>query len=865
MTETRTRYPSVQAISAAIFLILLCGILIAGAEQTYIISAEAGPGGCITPAGDIPIQKGSSQVFAIQVDDGYIRESVIVDGKNLGGIELYSFNDVNSDHTIRATFLQKTGTLSIFSVPSGATVFVDGMASGQTPAYIGGIPEGTHPVSLMLDGYQPWNENLEIQFNKITNLPAVVLVPVTVPTTTVPTTTVPTTTSPTPIPTTVPTTTIPTTTKPTTIPTTTVPTTTKPTTIPTTTSPTPVPTTVPTTVSTTIPVTSFTPVPTTIVTTVPTTVIQKGAILVTSSPTGATIFIDGEEKGITNSIVQDIPVGTHDVTVKKTGYLSETRSVSVNENRVTNVPFIRMVPGTETSVPTTVPTGTITAQQTAVVTPAISATPDQGNITNTTGQPSDTGPKEPGISLIAGILVTIIAGGFCAGVLFYDLFYMKSPRYQVSAVKRAVSAIAYAIITFFLVNALIQAISSGLFPVLSPLSLPFILIFYLAISSIALIIGSVLSWPFRWTLRIHAVSGVMVLVTGLMALGEPSQITIFPLAVAMALSPLSSVLALWQERRLYSTDNNGTAASPDTNAASLSDSGGYDNDKTVLAQPSITDFLPQELSEKYSEISFIGMGGLARVYRATDNRSGEGVALKIPIHFNEATGRSFMKEIVAWEGLHHKNIVRVTEVNILPIPYVEMEYVDKTLTDLALPLDEKEAIRIVAGIAEGLAYAHSKGIIHRDIKPQNILLTADGTPKITDWGMSKILGTAVVPTITGFSLSYAAPEQVSPDGFGETDQRTDIYQLGTVFYELVTGTQLYGGDDIGKVSARIISELPPPPSLKNPAIKDLDRIILKCLEKRPENRYQSVTELLEDLSSLLCLRRNHDQYEIFED
>lgn len=849
MTAKRTYYPSVQAVSAAIVLILLCCTFIAGAAQTYIITAEAGPGGSINPSGDVPVPKDSDQVFLIQANDGYVRESVIIDGKNLGDLQFWNFQGVSSDHTIRATFLQKTGTLSIFSVPSGATVLVDGTASGQTPAYIREIPEGTHSVSLMLDGYQTWNGNLEIRYNEVTSLPAVVLVPVTVPTTTVPTT------SPTPVPTTVPTS----------IPaTTTVPITTKTTTVPTT-SPTPVPTTAATTISTTIPITSSTTIPTTVPTTIPTTIVQKGAILVTSSPTGATIIVDGEEKGITNSIVQNIPVGTHDVTVKKPGYLSETRSVSVNENRVTSIPFIRMVPGTDTSVPTTVPTGTTTTPRTPVVTPTISVVPDQGNTSNTTGQPSDAGPKEPGISLLAGILVTIIAGGFCAGVLSYDLFYMKSRRYPVSVTKKALSATGYAIIAFFLVNAIIQAISSGLFPVLSLASLPFILIFYLAISSIALIIGSVLAWPFRWTLRIHAVSGVMVLVTGLMALGGPSQINFFPLAVAMALSPLSSVLALWQERRLYSSENNGTGTPPGTNSTSFSDTGGYDNDRTVVAQSSTTDFIPQELSEKYSEISFIGMGGLARVYRAINNRSGERVALKIPIHFNEATGRSFMKEIVAWEGLHHKNIVMVTEVNILPIPYVEMEYVDKTLTDLQIPLDEKEAIRIVAGVAEGLAYAHSKGIIHRDIKPQNILLTADGTPKITDWGMSKILGTAVVPTITGFSLSYAAPEQVSPDGFGETDQRTDIYQLGTVFYELVTGTQLYGGDDIGKVSARIISELPPPPSLKNPAVKDLDRIILKCLEKRPENRYQSVTELLEDLSSLLCLRRNHDQYEIFED
>ncbi len=858
----RTYYPPVKAVSAAILLILLSCIFIAGAAQTYIITAEAGPGGSISPSGDVPVQKGSTQAFAIQVNDGYVRESVIIDGKNLGPIELYSFPDVNSDHTIKATFLQKTGSLSIDSVPPGATVFLDGISSGQTPAFIRDIPAGSHAVSLRLDGFQPWSENVEIRYNEVTTIAAVNLVPVTVPTTTVPTTTVPTTTSPTPVPTTVPTTTV-TTTVPTTTKTTTIPTTTVTTTTITTTSPTPVPTTVPTTTSTTIPVTSYTPVPTTTVTTIPTTIVLKGAILVTSSPTGATIFVDGEEKGITNSIVQDIPVGTHDVTVKKPGYLSETRSVSVNENRVTSIPFIRMVPGTETSVPTTVPTDTTTVQRTPGVTPTVSGV--QGNTSNTTGQPPDAGPKEPGISLFAGILVTIIAGGFCAGVLSYDLFFMKSPRYPGSAVKKGFFAIAYAIIAVFLVNAIIQAIGSGLFPVLSPISLPFVLIFYLAISSIALIIGSVLSWPFRWTLRIHAVSGVMVLLTGLMVLGEPSQINTFPLAVAMALSPLSSVLALWQERRLYSTENNGAVTLPGTNAVPLSDSGVYDNDKTVVVQPSAIEFLPQELSEKYSEISFIGMGGLARVYRAIDNRSGERVALKIPIHFNEATGRSFMKEIVAWEGLHHKNIVRVTEVNILPIPYVEMEFVDTTLTDLQLPLEEKEAIRIVAGIAEGLAYAHSKGIIHRDIKPQNILLTADGTPKITDWGMSKILGTAVVPTITGFSLSYAAPEQVSPEGFGETDQRTDIYQLGTVFYELVTGTQLYSGDDIGKVSARIISEPPPAPSLKNPAVRDLDRIILKCLEKRPENRYQSVTELLEEISSLLCLRRNHDQYEIFED
>ena len=158
------------------------------------------------------------------------------------------------------------------------------------------------------------------------------------------------------------------------------------------------------------------------------------------------------------------------------------------------------------------------------------------------------------------------------------------------------------------------------------------------------------------------------------------------------------------------------------------------------------------------------------------------------------TGKCFLNEIAAWQTLRHKNIVEVLEVNILPVPYVEMEYVPGSLEAVAKPLPVWKAVHLVHGIADGLAYAHAHGIIHRDIKPHNILVTNDFVPKITDWGMSKVIATTMEKSsVAGFSLSYAAPEQVSPAEFGRTDVRTDLYQLGALFYELVTGSIPFGG------------------------------------------------------------------------
>ena len=263
-------------------------------------------------------------------------------------------------------------------------------------------------------------------------------------------------------------------------------------------------------------------------------------------------------------------------------------------------------------------------------------------------------------------------------------------------------------------------------------------------------------------------------------------------------------------------------------------------------------YFPPELEGRYTDIRHIGRGGVAHVFAAHRKSDNLLVAVKIPISFDEVTGKCFLNEIAAWQTLRHKNIVEVLEVNILPVPYVEMEYVPGSLESIEKPLPVWKAVHLVHGIADGLAYAHAHGIIHRDIKPHNILVSGDFIPKITDWGMSKVIATTMEKSsVAGFSLSYAAPEQVSPAEFGRTDVRTDIYQLGALFYELVTGSIPFGGESIVEVGNAIVREEPISPTEYNPDAEAVEKIILKCLAKNPADRYQSAAELLDALSRYL--------------
>lgn len=279
-------------------------------------------------------------------------------------------------------------------------------------------------------------------------------------------------------------------------------------------------------------------------------------------------------------------------------------------------------------------------------------------------------------------------------------------------------------------------------------------------------------------------------------------------------------------------------------------------EETVASpHPTATDqknYFPRELENKYTEIMFVGRGGIAWVFSAIRKTDSVKVAVKIPISFDEITGKCFLNEIAAWETLRHPNIVEVSAVNILPVPYVEMEFVPNSLEALKKPMPVWKAVHLITGVADGLRYAHEHGFIHRDIKPHNILLTEDVVPKITDWGMSKVLAADVKKSsVAGFSLSYAAPEQVSPSEFGRTDERTDIYQLGVVFYELLTGSIPFGGESIVEVGNAILREQPILPSEYNPDAEAVEKIIMKCLEKDPAQRYQSAAELLDALHGYL--------------
>ncbi len=275
-----------------------------------------------------------------------------------------------------------------------------------------------------------------------------------------------------------------------------------------------------------------------------------------------------------------------------------------------------------------------------------------------------------------------------------------------------------------------------------------------------------------------------------------------------------------------------------------------DSASGFMPKPSIPNHIPSEIGNKYTDTSFLGKGGFARVFKAKRS-DGKEVAVKIPISLDASTGKSFIAEMQNWTQLKHPNIVQIYDYNIMPMPYFEMELCDGSLNELEKPIDIKEAAWIIFNSCEGLRYTHSLKIIHRDLKPHNILLK-DGMPRIADWGLSKVLTESKSSTGTSFTPFYAAPEQISNK---PKTAATDIWQVGVIFYELVTGELPFGGESLIEVGMNIVQAEPVPPSSHNPDAAPFDAIILKCLEKDPEKRYQSAYDLQVDLSKAM-----NDQY-----
>jgi tRNA A-37 threonylcarbamoyl transferase component Bud32 len=366
---------------------------------------------------------------------------------------------------------------------------------------------------------------------------------------------------------------------------------------------------------------------------------------------------------------------------------------------------------------------------------------------------------------------------------------------------------------------------------------------YMGLSSFFLAYAALQECAVHRITRIHILAALIPLFLSLLMstiLSEKEQI---PWPVITLLATLSMVLTLYQAMQETPERQPGVVGKQQPPSPNTILSGTSDQDRRLSAS------FPPELQDRYTELQYIGKGGIARIYRARRRFDDRVVAVKIPVSFDEATGKSFLKEMRVWEELHHPNIVEVSEVNILPFPYVEMEYIGRSLDQLEKPMEPSRAVDLIQGIAAGLAYAHHKGVIHRDLKPHNILVTADGIPKITDWGLSRTLSHETAESVTGFSLPYAAPEQLSPARFGDTDSRTDLYQLGVMFYELVTGQLPFSGEGVYDASTAIVSREPESPAILRPDAAPLAPVILRCLQKQPKDRYQTVEELLADLTA----------------
>jgi tRNA A-37 threonylcarbamoyl transferase component Bud32 len=256
---------------------------------------------------------------------------------------------------------------------------------------------------------------------------------------------------------------------------------------------------------------------------------------------------------------------------------------------------------------------------------------------------------------------------------------------------------------------------------------------------------------------------------------------------------------------------------------------------------------PQELTQ-FTDEYLIGTGGFSRVYKVRNIKTDQIVAVKIPIKKDANIGKSFLRELNNWVSLNHRNIVKIYSYNILPVPYIEMEWCDSCLDDVEKPMQLNLAIYYIHEIAKGLNYAHQHNIAHFDLKPQNILLKKD-VPKITDWGLSRVLTIHGTTTI-GISLPFAAPEQFSTD-YGEKDEKTDIWQLGVLLYNLITNNVPFSGTDFAEYSKNVTTTNIKKFFSKDESIEVVAHILKKCLSKKKKNRYKNVKGFIKDIEELM--------------
>ena len=263
---------------------------------------------------------------------------------------------------------------------------------------------------------------------------------------------------------------------------------------------------------------------------------------------------------------------------------------------------------------------------------------------------------------------------------------------------------------------------------------------------------------------------------------------------------------------------------------------------------------------RYHILEQLGEGGMAVVCKAYDTRLERNVAVKVILPQKQHTEKfikRFEREAKALASLSHPNIVKVIDYGEYEsLPYLVMEYLPGGTLKQKLtgkPMNWQNAIQILLPIARALAYAHGHKIIHRDVKPSNILITDSDEPMLSDFGIAKIIEAEESLDLTGTGVGVGTPEYMSPEQAQgkHVDARSDVYSLGMVFYEMVTGRKPYQADTPMAVVWKLASEPLPRPRSFVPGLPDpVDQILLKALAKHPEDRYQNIDKFAMALESL---------------
>jgi len=264
---------------------------------------------------------------------------------------------------------------------------------------------------------------------------------------------------------------------------------------------------------------------------------------------------------------------------------------------------------------------------------------------------------------------------------------------------------------------------------------------------------------------------------------------------------------------------------------------------------------------RYHIVEQLGEGGMAVVYKAYDTRLEREVAVKIirkgafPVEILDEVLQRFEREAKSLAHLSHPNIVKVHDYGEYEdSPYLVLEYLPGgTLKKmLGKPIAWQDAVRLLLPIARGVEYAHQRGIIHRDIKPANILITESGEPMLSDFGIAKILEREQTTALTGSGMAVGTPEYMAPEQWtGTTSPKSDLYSLGMVLYEMVTGRKPYMADTPAAVLIKQATEALPRPSLFEPSLPEsLEHLLTKALAKKPEDRYADMGEFIRALESL---------------